>query len=307
MKIVITGGCGYIGSNIVNRLVDHHEIIIFDNFSSSVDNNKDSVEIINCDLTNADSLSKLKINGVDAVLHLAAQSSGPKSIDIPRKDIDINVIGTLNVIDWCINNDVPKILFASSFVVCGDQDNECINEKIHCTPKSIYALSKLYCERLLDIYASHHGINWNVLRQFNVYGPGQDLTRMDQGMVSIFMKLVMDQNHIGVKGSLDRFRDFIHIDDVVTGWELCLLDKVKRNEIYNLGSGMRTTISQLIDSLASIFNKSNKLSVKQTGDTPGDILGCYADISKISNQLDFKPKYDLKSGLKNMADWARTQ
>ena len=288
----------------MKRLKNNNEVIIIDNFSNAINQIKNDVDIIECNITDTNSLNKIELSNVDAVLHLAAQSSGPKSIDIPEKDININIIGTLNIINWCIKNKVPKILFASSFVVFGDQAKECLDETDYCFPKSIYALSKLYCERLLDIYACHYGINWNVLRQFNVYGPGQDLSRMDQGMVSIFMKLVMDQDYIGVKGSLERFRDFIYIEDVITGWELCLFDQKYNNQIYNLGSGTKTNIVDLIYALAEIFNKREKITIKQTENTPGDMLGCYANISKISEQLKFQPKFKLLSGLQNMADWA---
>ena len=307
MKVVITGGCGYIGSKIIEKLKGYNEIIIFDNFSTSVIEKYKNVDIVKCDITDFSNLKKIKISNVDAVLHLAAQSSGPLSIKVPEKDIDININGTLNIIKWCIENNVNKLLFASSFVVYGDHEKEILTETDYCHPKSIYSLSKLYCERLLDIYASHHGVNWSILRQFNVYGPGQDLSRSDQGMVSIFMKMVMDRDYIGVKGSLDRFRDFIHIDDIVSGWIKCLEDNKYRNQIYNLGSGSKTTIKSLIKSLGLIFNKAEVLKFEQVGNTPGDILGCFADISKISNNLGYNPKYDLISGLRNMAQWAKKQ
>ncbi len=108
------------------------------------------------------------------------------------------------------------------------------------------------------------------------------------------------------KGRLDRFRDLIHIDDVVQGWERCLLDTEHRNQAYNLGSGTKTTISTLINSLIDAFAKTGKVKVEVVGSTPGDIMGCYADITKISRQLGYVPKYDVKSGLQSMVDWAKT-
>ena len=98
-----------------------------------------------------------------------------------------------------------------------------LSEDVICKPKSIYALSKFTCEQLFKIYAEPHGIKWNVLRMFNIYGPGQDLSRSDQGMVSIFLNIVRNNDYVGVQGSLDRFRDFIYIDDVVQGWERYIL------------------------------------------------------------------------------------
>ncbi len=309
MKIVITGGCGYLGSNIAKRLLSAgHEILIIENFSTSVRNELKDCQIVKCDITNPKELENLKATGYDVLLHLAAQSSGPKSFDIPDIDIKINILGTLNMINWCRDNDIKRILFASSFVVYGDNPNtEILSEVEACNPKSIYALSKYASEQLLKIYAEPLGIQWNALRMFNIYGPGQDLSRNDQGMVSIFLNIVRNNNYVGVQGSLDRFRDFIYIDDVVQGWELCLLNNEFPNQIYNLGSGVKTHLSSLIDSLIEAYGKTNQVKVEEVGTTPGDIMGCYADIFKISDQLGYKPKFSLEKGIEHFKEWAEKE
>ena len=309
MKIVITGGCGYLGSNIAKRLLSAgHEILIIENFSTSVRNELKDCQIVKCDITNPKELENLKATGYDVLLHLAAQSSGPKSFDIPDIDIKINILGTLNMINWCRDNDIKRILFASSFVVYGDNTNtEILSENEICNPKSIYALSKYASEQLLKIYAEPLGIQWNALRMFNIYGPGQDLSRNDQGMVSIFLNIVRNNNYVGVQGSLDRFRDFIYIDDVVQGWELCLLNNEFPNQIYNLGSGVKTHLSSLIDSLIEAYGKTNQVKVEEVGTTPGDIMGCYADIFKISDQLGYKPKFSLEKGIEHFKEWAEKE
>ncbi len=304
MKLIVTGGRGYIGSRLVSRLLElGHEVVILDDLSTSINHKKSDSEFIKADITDLESLLKIKVAGADAVLHLAAQSSGPKSIEIPDKDISINILGTLNILKWCLQNDISRIIYASSFVVYGDHSNEKpIDECSSCEPKSIYALSKRYSERLLDIYAEHHQISWNVIRQFNVYGPGQDLTRSDQGMVSIFMNLIMNNSKIKVQGSLDRYRDFIHINDVIQGWELCLKNN-KPNQIFNLGSGKKTTIRDLIENIRICFDK--EIEVFEEGNTPGDILGCHADIEKIKKLLGFKPKFNIKDGVEDMSNWVK--
>jgi len=306
VKIAITGGCGYVGSKIAQRLLSvGHEILIIENFSTSVRDDLNDCQIVKCDITNPKDLANLKVTGYDVLLHLAAQSSGPKSFEIPDIDIKINILGTLNMINWCRDNDIDRILLASSFVVYGDNPNtEVLSEDEICNPKSIYALSKYTCEQLLRIYAEPHGINWNVLRMFNIYGPGQDLSRNDQGMVSIFLNLVKNGDYIGVQGSLDRFRDFIYIDDVVQGWELCILNNNIPNQVYNLGSGMKTYLSTLIDTLVEVYEKTGQLKVEEVGSTQGDILGCYADISKISDQLGYYPRFSLKKGIELFKEWA---
>ena len=305
MKIAITGGCGYVGSKIAQKLLlAGHEVLIIENFSTSVNEELKNCQIVKCDITNSNDLANLKVKGYDVLLHLAAQSSGPKSFEIPDIDIKINILGTLNMINWCRDNSVDRIIFASSFVVYGDNpDTEILSEDERCKPKSIYALSKYTCEQLLQIYAEPHGIKWNVLRMFNIYGPGQDLSRNDQGMVSIFLNLVKNKEYIGVQGSLDRFRDFIYIDDVVQGWELCLSNNNVSNQVFNLGSGTKTYLSNLIDTLIDVYGKAGKVKVEEVGSTQGDIMGCYADISKISNKLGYNPKFNLNQGIELFKDW----
>ena len=306
MKIAITGGLGYIGSRIAQHLLSEgHKVMIIDNFSTSIRSELSNCEIRKCDIVDYDQLKRIKATGFDALLHLAAQSSGPKSIEIPEVDIQTNILGTLNTIKWCRDNEISRILFASSFVVYGDTSHtEILKEDEPCNPKSIYALSKYTCEQLLKIYATEIGINWNVLRMFNVYGPGQDLSRKDQGMVSIFLSLVKDGDYVPVKGRLDRFRDFIYIDDVVQGWELCLSNNNRPNQIYNLGSGIKTYLSTMIDVIIKVYGKAGHVKVEEIGATPGDILGCYADVSKISTHLGYKPKYDLQKGVQKFKEWA---
>jgi UDP-glucose 4-epimerase len=308
MRIVITGGCGYIGSRIARRLQDiGHEILILDNLSTTVPGDLTDCRVVECDITSQESLERVDGKGCDAMLHLAAQSSGPRSFYIPNRDIEINVLGTLNSINWAITNEIPRFIHASSFVVYGDHpDSERLSETSICNPKSIYGLSKFTSEKLLEIYAEPHGIQWNVLRMFNIFGPGQDLSRDDQGMVSIFYKLVQTRDVIEVKGSLDRFRDFIYIDDVVRGWELCLMNRNSINQVYNLGSGTKTHISTLLNELITVCGKEGKIKVKEVSATQGDVQGAYADIEKISNSLNYRPMTDLNNGLRKFRDWAES-
>ena len=146
--------------------------------------------------------------------------------------------------------------------------------------------------------------NWNIVRLFNVYGPGQDLSRKDQGIVSIFLDLIRYNNKIVVNGSLKRFRDLVYIDDVINSLALLIRNQKNANQIYNVGTGKKTTIKELILSLSKIFKKEKKLKVKVSGLTHGDMLGCCADISKINKHLNFKPKVNLKKGLQLFVNWA---
>lgn len=304
MRILITGGMGYIGSNLVKALQKkNHNIVIIDNLSTSIVKKLKDIECINVDITTFDDLVyKLKGHNFDVVLHLAAQSSGPASFKDPERDLKINILGTLNIIRLCDYLKIPRIIFASSFTVYGDNHaNEVFSESLPCEPKSLYGVGKLTGEQYLKVYAEKLGVSWNILRMFNVYGPGQDLSRKDQGIVSIFLSYVREGNYIPLQGRVDRFRDFVYIDDVVSGWILCLQKNIP-NQIFNIGSGTKTTIKQLIDALAQLHKK--QMNIEVVGSTPGDILGCYADISKARNLLGYNPQYQLERGLINFKNWA---
>ena len=129
-----------------------------------------------------------------------------------------------------------------------------IIENSYCKPNSVYGNSKLSCEHLLRVYAEPNGINWNSLRMFNVYGPGQDITKPDQGLVGIFLNMLLNSNVVDVKGSLDRYRDLVFIDDVIYAWESVLFSGA-RNLALNVGSGQKTTFLNLINLIAEILGK----------------------------------------------------
>ncbi len=306
MKVAVTGGSGFIGANIVRHLVSKgHEVFVIAHRSKPFEAEQLKCETVQCDISDFESLQKIRVKGVEVLLHLAAQSSGPKSFEFPDIDIRVNVLGTLNMINWCCENQINRILFASSFTVYGElSGREQLQEEDICDPKSVYGLSKYTSEQLLKVYATPHGINWNVLRMFNVYGPGQDLTRKDQGMVGIFLNYLRQGDYVSVKGRLDRFRDFAYIDDIVAGWEYCLMNGDHPNEVYNLATGVKTHISELIQTLIDAFGKTNIVQIKEIGSTPGDITGCYADVSKFSRDFNFEAQYSLERGIHEMVKWA---
>lgn len=304
-KVIVTGGLGYVGSLLCKKLIKKgYEVIILDNFLTNTEKKIDGAKLIKCDITKSISLAKINIKNVKALLHLAAQSSGPKSFEEPDLDVQVNVLGTVNLINFCKKNKINKFIFASSFTVYGDNKNtEILNEENNCKPKSFYAVSKYASEKYLQILCEKFSIKWNILRMFNVYGPGQDMNRIDQGIVSIYLNYIKNHKILPVKGSLKRFRDLIYIDDVLDAWILCLEDKKNYNQIFNLGSGEKTYVKDMIHEIINLYKKKNKIKVKVVGSTPGDIKGCYANISKIKKRLSFKPKIKFKSGIRLFKKW----
>jgi UDP-glucose 4-epimerase len=170
----------------------------------------------------------------------------------------------------------------------------------------VYATSKLACEHLLMNYAQPKGLKWNALRMFNVYGPGQDITKPDQGVVGIFMNMLLKTDSVQVKGSLARFRDLIYIDDVIAGWDRCLFGNAT-NQAFNLGTGEKTSFETLIRSIAKVLGKAERLRIEELAGTPGDMMGCVGDISRIRATLGYAPQFSLEKGLASMYEWVKTQ
>ncbi len=179
---------------------------------------------------------------------------------------------------------------------------EASNENTICKPLSFYAVGKLSSEHYLRLYEKDYGIKTTSLRLFNVYGPGQNLNNLRQGMVSIYMAQLINKNSIHVKGSGDRFRDFIYIDDVVELFIKCLKCEDSHNEVINIGTGVKTTVRELISSLIIISNK--KVQVKYSGNTLGDIHGIFADNDKSKSLLRFNKLTSINEGLTKMWLWA---
>ena len=306
-RIVITGGFGFIGSRLVRHFQGRGmEVIVLEHPQSAMPDGFPKCQIVHADITEDMPATQAGVRGADALLHLAAQSSGPRSFSIPATDIKLNILGTLNVVDWCIKQEIGRLLFASSFVIYGDHpDRELLDEQTPCRPKSVYAGSKLASEHLLANYAQPKGIRWNAMRMFNVYGPGQDITKPDQGVVGIFMNMLLRQDTVQVKGSLERFRDLVFIDDVIRAWDLCL-EKEVPNQPYNVGSGEKTTFAQLIRATARVLGKEDRLVIDELPGMQGDMKGCYADLSKIRADLGYQPQTSLIQGLEKMYRWVES-
>jgi len=308
MKILITGGLGFIGSHLEKLCLNKkHEVFILDlknkDFLNKIDKNK---KIFNCDITNFEELKKIKLNNLDLVLHCAGQPSAARSFEVPYMDFQVNILGTFNLLKWCGLNNVKRIIYASTFNVYKENSSiESYNENCACEPKSLYAVSKLTAENYIRVYGKHLGIDWNIFRMFNIYGPGQDSNNKFLGMISIFLNMAKKDPTIVVKGSLNRFRDFIFIDDVIKAWSLIIEDKKNVNKIYNLGSGTKCSLNNLLKEISLTLNK--KLNIKEESGTPGDFMGSVSDISKLKNDLNFKPEYDLKNGLKLFNDWLESK
>jgi UDP-glucose 4-epimerase len=301
--LLITGVAGFIGSKIAKKALEKGYVVIgVDDLSGGKrENIPPGVNFYQLDLSKKELFRQLP-KEVSYILHLAGQSSGEISFDNPQLDLEKNTHSTLNLINFGIENRVKKILYASSMSIYGSVEDQPITESQEAFPLSCYGVGKKASEDYLRIFKAQ--LPYINFRMFNVYGPGQDLYNMRQGMVSIFVSQALKDNSILVKGNLNRFRDFIYIDDVVDCWITAInLDQLT-NINLNLGTGVRTTVGELVHTISRHFDEP-KLVVE--GSTPGDQHGIYCDPTLLKKSFHIKQLTPLKEGMQRFIDWAKLQ
>jgi len=308
-KYIITGGAGFIGSNLAKRLIARGDkVFIIDNLSSGFERNlPQGVFFFKADVSNTAKVRKLDLPAkIDAVYHLAAQSSGESSFNDPLYDIDVNYKATYNLLKLAEKTKCRRFIFSSSMSVYGEMDKaeRRIDEEHTCIPVSYYGCNKFASERLIQIFTRDTVIRPTIFRLFTVYGPGQNMFNRKQGMVSIYLSYLLEDKPVLVKGSLERFRDFIYVEDVLDVLISCEMDERYYGEIFNLGTGVKTTIRDLLVIMLRAYGKKDfRKWVKVRGRTPGDITGCVADIAKLRGLTGWSPKYKLEYGVKQMKLW----
>lgn len=303
-RYLITGGCGFIGTALAKRLKSiGSDVVLIDLDDKIKDFHKDNFICFSLDIRDYKNFAKLSDLKFDCIFHLAAQTSGRISEENPDLDIDTNIKGTLNLLKYMTNTNNKKIIFTSSMAVYGNDENP-IDENKPVNPLSNYAVSKIAGESYLKMY-KQYGITYTIFRLFNVYGRGQDLSNMKQGMVSIYIAQAVKSNVIDVTGSIDRYRDFVHIDDVINALVMPLNNKKMSENIYNVGTGVKTTVKELINIIQSI--KGSTLKINCIESHQGDQFGTFANIQKLRT-LGWKPCIQLNDdnggGIKDMFDWA---
>ena len=298
-QILITGVGGFIGSKVAKRFIQEgYEVIGVDDLSSGcIDNIPEGVKFIKGDLSVKSTIRSIP-SKCQRILHLAGQSSGEISFDDPVADLQKNTISTLNLIKFGIANSVERFVYASSMSVYGEVQDRAINEDNVCVPLSCYGVGKYASEVYLRVYKK--SLPSVSLRMFNVYGPGQDMSNLRQGMVSIYLAQALTSRNIEVKGSTERFRDFIFIDDVVEAWYRATTYNSALGQIINVGTGVRTSVSSLLDKICAIVPHS-KYYVQ--GSTPGDQSGIFADNQKIESCLGMSSFTKLDEGLEKHIEW----
>lgn len=310
-NILITGGCGFIGSQLVNKLYSlNHSVRVLDNFSvgdlSDLSTLKSVEQVSATSLVWADRIQVLQgsildpVNceiasaGADVIIHLAANTGVQPSILRPKFDANTNVFGTLNLLEACRVNSCKKFIFASSGAPIGQQ-NPPFHESLAPKPASPYGASKLAGEGYCRAYYESFGINTAVLRFSNVYGPG---SKKKHSVVASFIKNIINGSEVFINGDGSQTRDFLYVDDLVDAI-LCCIQLRTNGEIFQIASGVETSISALLCVIQEIYKTKGVHSIDKMyrSNLIGDVQRNYSDISKARKFLKWTPKIELKVGL----------
>jgi UDP-glucose 4-epimerase len=303
-RVLVTGGAGFIGSHLGRALLaDGWEVEIADDLSTGSELNlPDGVPVHRVDLGRPEAVAALPDRRFDAIAHVAGQSSGEKSFDDPGRDLDANARSTVLLADWALARGVPVLVQASSMGVYGQPDASPVREDAPLRPLSWYGASKRSAELALEV-AGRRGLRTVSLRMFSIYGPGQDLRELRQGMASIFLAMLLAGEEVVVHGPLDRVRDLVYIDDCVDAWRRALTREQARGPV-NVGTGVGTTVGELVAALIAAAGLPADHPVRSEGVTPGDQRALYADTTRARELLGFEARTGLPEGLAAMLRWA---
>ncbi|MDH7606659.1 MAG: SDR family oxidoreductase [Candidatus Bathyarchaeota archaeon] len=304
MKVLVTGGAGFIGSHTVERLLmEGFEVVVLDNLrSGSLDNvsqhvGKKGFRFVKGDVRAAELVRRL-VGDVDCVVHLAALVSVPESIRDPALTYDINVNGTLNLLRACLDFGVKRFVYASSCAVYGNAEKLPIKEDAPAKPESPYGVSKWKAEKHVLKFYEEFGLETVCLRYFNVYGPRQALNEYS-GVITQFLSRIKNDMPLTIFGDGEQTRDYVHVEDVAEANLLALKGSGIAGEIFNIGTGVATSINKLVTVLLKIANKEH-LGIQYCKAREGDIKHSVADISKAKKKLGYNPKVSLEYGLRKL-------
>ena len=304
MKVVVTGGAGFIGSHLVDRLiVEGYEVIVLDNLSTGkIENvqhhlNNQKFNLVRGDVQNSRDVNKA-IKDADIVFHLAAFVNVPLSIENPMLANNVNMRGTLNLLQASLKKNIARFIYVSTCAVYGEACYLPISEEHPTAPLSPYGVSKLAAEQYCKVFNRIFGLKTVCLRYFNVYGPRQ-FKGPYSAVITHYIDRLRENEPPIIYGNGEQTRDFLYVEDAV---EACMLSLSSENcvgEVINIGTGIKTTINELANLLIKLMKKAHIAPI-YAAPRKEDIKHSYANISNAQKMLGYKPKVTLKKGLKRL-------
>ncbi len=305
IKVVVTGGSGFIGSHIVEYWAGHDaEVHVIDNLRTGHYGNIKNIQgtkFHNVSITDRDAVFDI-LEGASYIHHLAALVSVPESVAKPLECVEINVSGLINILDAAVKHKVGKIVHSSSAAVYGDNPESPKTTDMMPMPKTPYGITKLDGEYYLEAYRENFGLNTTSLRYFNVFGPRQDPASQYAAAIPIFIRKAIDNEPITIYGDGKQTRDFIYVDDVVNANVLAATSRDTKG-VFNVASGRTTTISGLAQLIISETGSKSRIVYEK--ERPGDIKHSLASIDKTRSILKFEPRYTLIDGIRKTIDFFR--
>ncbi|MEZ4861342.1 MAG: NAD-dependent epimerase/dehydratase family protein [Caldilineaceae bacterium] len=299
MRIFITGGAGFIGSHLANHLHHRgHYVRVLDDLSSGDPATLTAgIHFTRGDVRDVPKLWSL-LQGVDVVYHLAARVSIPASVLYPREYNDVNVGGTVALLEACRDVGVQRVILASSATVYGEQPAQPVNEEMTTLPAVPYAVSKVAAEQYLFTIGRLSQFETVALRIFNAYGPGQPLPPVHAPVIPQFMQQILGNGSVVVFGNGAQTRDFVYIDDVVEALIAAATAANVDQQIIHVGSGQETSLNELIAQMSAIIG--NKANILYNLEASGGLARLVADLSKAQRLLDYRPSVTLARGLQKL-------
>jgi UDP-glucose 4-epimerase len=305
LKILVTGGAGFIGSNIADSYIEKgHEVVIVDNlYMGKMENVNPEAKFYKIDIRDKELEKIFKENKIDVVNHHAAQMDVRKSVEDPIYDADVNVIGTLNILQNCVKYGIKKIIFASTGgAVYGEQDYFPADEEHPNRPLSPYGITKLVVEKYLFFYKLTYNLNYVILRYANIYGPRQN-PHGEAGVIAIFTDKLLKGEQPVINGDGKQTRDYTYVGDVVR-MNLFALDYDK-SDYFNVGTGIETDVNTLFEKLNK-FTEAN-MAEKHGPAKTGEQLRSVLSWQKANKMFGWKPKVDLNEGLKRTVEFFKNK
>jgi UDP-glucose 4-epimerase len=306
MECLVTGGAGFIGSNLVHALLKRGDRVrLLDNFSTGKRENlsdiSDSIEVIEGDIRSYH-LVREAVDGVDVIFHQAALPSVPRSIRDPITTNEVGTSGTLNVLQAARDCGVVRVVFAGSSSVYGDTPTLPKHEAMVPTPASPYAVSKLAGENYCRVFHQLYGIETVALRYFNVFGPRQDPNSLYSAVIPRFIEMMRRHESPTIFGDGEQSRDFTFIDNVVSANILSAhADHGVAGEVFNVACHERVTLNQLVEVMRRVMDST--VEAHYAPRRPGDVVHSYAEISKFRDAVGYEPRVLFEEGIKRTVEW----